>query len=96
LSEPDLLCSTSDVRARSNRPREFIQTVIGAYQEGGATDDFRFTHSSLIRSLIDEFTVIENGREVLSLGADAARERYQKITRVFRRTLRALFQMASK
>jgi hypothetical protein len=29
--------------------------------------------------LIDEFTIIDRGREVLTLDADAARERYQKI-----------------
>jgi hypothetical protein len=29
--------------------------------------------------LIDEFTIIDRGREVLTLDADKARERYQKI-----------------
>ena len=61
--------------------REFIQTVIGAYQDGGENRTiFVSTHLiSEFEGLIDEFTVIENGREVLSLEADAARERYQKI-----------------
>ena len=62
--------------------REFIQTVIGAYQEGdpGKRTVFVSTHLiSEFEGLIDEFTIIDGGREVLTLGADAARERYQKI-----------------
>lgn len=62
--------------------REFIQTVIGAYQEGdpGKRTVFVSTHLiSEFEGLIDEFTIIDAGREVLTLGADAARERYQKI-----------------
>src|SRR3954468_6047794 len=62
--------------------REFIQTVIGAYQEGdpGRRTVFVSTHLiSEFEGLIDEFTIIEHGREVLTLEADAARERYQKI-----------------
>jgi ABC-2 type transport system ATP-binding protein len=34
---------------------------------------------SEFEGLIDQFTIIERGREVLTLDADAARERYQKI-----------------
>ncbi|MDP2320166.1 MAG: ABC transporter ATP-binding protein [Acidobacteriota bacterium] len=62
--------------------REFIQTVIGAYQDGdpGRRTVFVSTHLiSEFEGLIDEFTIIEEGREVLTLAADAARERYQKI-----------------
>lgn len=62
--------------------REFIQTVIGAYQEGepGRRTVFVSTHLiSEFEGLIDEFTIIERGREVLTLDADAARERYRKI-----------------
>ncbi|MFA5907705.1 MAG: ABC transporter ATP-binding protein [Vicinamibacterales bacterium] len=62
--------------------REFIQTVIGAYQDGdpGRRTVFVSTHLiSEFEGLIDEFTIIEQGREVLSLAADEARERYQKI-----------------
>ncbi len=62
--------------------REFIQTVIGAYQEGdpGKRTVFVSTHLiSEFEGLIDEFTIVDGGREVLTLGADAARERYQKI-----------------
>ena len=62
--------------------REFIQTVIGAYQEGepGRRTVFVSTHLiSEFEGLIDEFTIIEGGRSVLTLQADVARERYQKI-----------------
>jgi ABC-type multidrug transport system ATPase subunit len=62
--------------------REFIQTVIGAYQDGdpGRRTVFVSTHLiSEFEGLIDEFTIIERGRDVLTLEADAARERYKKI-----------------
>ena len=62
--------------------REFIQTVIGAYQDGdpGRRTVFVSTHLiSEFEGLIDEFTIIDRGRDVLTLDADAARERYQKI-----------------
>jgi ABC-2 type transport system ATP-binding protein len=62
--------------------REFIETVIGKYQEGdpGRRTVFVSTHLiSEFEGLIDEFTIIDRGREVLSLDADTARERHQKI-----------------
>ena len=62
--------------------REFIQTVIGAYQEGapGTRTVFVSTHLiSEFEGLIDDFTIIDNGREVLTLDADTARARYRKI-----------------
>jgi ABC-2 type transport system ATP-binding protein len=62
--------------------REFIRTVIGAYQDGdpGRRTVFVSTHLiSEFEGLIDEFTIIDRGREVLSLDADTARENYQKI-----------------
>ena len=62
--------------------REFIQTVIGAYQDGDPGNRTVFVSTHLIsefEGLIDEFTIIENGRNVLTLSADVARERYQKI-----------------
>jgi ABC-type multidrug transport system ATPase subunit len=62
--------------------REFIQTVIGAYQDGdpGRRTVFVSTHLiSEFEGLIDQFTIIEGGRDVLTLDADTARERYQKI-----------------
>ena len=62
--------------------REFIRTVIGAYQEGapGTRTVFVSTHLiSEFEGLIDDFTIIDKGQEVLTLHADAARARYQKI-----------------
>ncbi|HEX5473970.1 MAG TPA: ABC transporter ATP-binding protein [Vicinamibacterales bacterium] len=62
--------------------REFIETVIGAYQDGdpGRRTVFVSTHLiSEFEGLIDEFTIIDRGRAVLTLEADVARERYQKI-----------------
>jgi ABC-2 type transport system ATP-binding protein len=62
--------------------REFIETVIGAYQSGGdgARTIFVSTHLiSEFEGLIDEFTIIENGRELLAMEADAARARFKKI-----------------
>jgi ABC-2 type transport system ATP-binding protein len=82
-AEPDLLVldeptSGLDPIVR----REFIRTVIGAYQEGDPSRRTVFVSTHLIaefEGLIDEFTIIEHGREVLTLDADAARERYQKV-----------------
>jgi len=62
--------------------REFIQTIIGAYQDAdpGRRTVFVSTHLiSEFEGLIDDFTIVERGRDVLTLTADAARERYQKI-----------------
>ena len=62
--------------------REFIQTVIGAYQDGDPGRRTVFVSTHLIaefEGLIDEFTIIDRGRTVLTLAADAARERYQKV-----------------
>ena len=82
-AEPDLLVldeptSGLDPIVR----REFIRTVIGAYQEGepGRRTVFVSTHLiSEFEGLIDEFTIVEAGKDVLTLPADLARERYQKI-----------------
>jgi ABC-2 type transport system ATP-binding protein len=62
--------------------REFIETVIGAYQSGdpGRRTVFVSTHLiSEFEGLIDEFTIIENGRELMTMAADDARERFKKI-----------------
>ncbi len=62
--------------------REFIQTVIGAYQSGDAEKRTVFVSTHLIsefEGLIDEFTIIEEGRELLTMEADAARDRFKKI-----------------
>ena len=62
--------------------REFIETVIGAYQEGNPGNRTIFVSTHLItefEGLIDEFTIIDGGRAVLTLESDDARERYQRI-----------------
>ena len=62
--------------------REFIQTVIGAYQEADPGNRTVFVSTHLIsefEGLIDKFTIIDNGREELTLEADEARSRYKKI-----------------
>ena len=62
--------------------REFIETVIGAYQEGEPGKRTILVSTHLIaefEGLIDEFTLMDRGRNVLTLGADQARERYQRI-----------------
>lgn len=62
--------------------REFIETVIGAYQEGNPGNRTILVSTHLItefEGLIDEFTIIDNGRSVLTLEADKAREQYQRI-----------------
>lgn len=62
--------------------REFIETVIGAYQESdpGKRTILVSTHLiSEFEGLIDEFTIMDHGRDMLTLGADQARDRYQKI-----------------
>jgi ABC-2 type transport system ATP-binding protein len=82
-AEPDLLVldeptSGLDPIVR----REFIRTVIGAYQDADPGRRTVFVSTHLIaefEGLIDEFTIIDRGREVLSLDADTARGRYQKI-----------------
>jgi ABC-2 type transport system ATP-binding protein len=82
-AEPDLLVldeptSGLDPIVR----REFIETVIGAYQEGDPGRRTVFVSTHLIaefEGLIDRFTIIDQGREVLTLDADAARARYCRI-----------------
>src|SRR5208282_6380330 len=62
--------------------REFIETVIGAYQSGNPERRTVFVSTHLIaefEGLIDEFTIIEQGRELFSMDADDARNRFRKI-----------------
>jgi len=62
--------------------REFIETVIGAYQEGNPGHRTILVSTHLItefEGLIDEFTIMDGGRSVMTLEADAARDRYQRI-----------------
>jgi ABC-2 type transport system ATP-binding protein len=62
--------------------REFIETVIGAYQEGNQGNRTILVSTHLItefEGLIDEFTIMDRGASVLTLEADEARQRYQRI-----------------
>ena len=62
--------------------REFIETVIGAYQSGDPENRTVFVSTHLIaefEGLIDQFTIIEQGRGILTMEADEARGRFQKI-----------------
>jgi ABC-2 type transport system ATP-binding protein len=66
--------------------REFIQTVIGAYHAGDPERRTIFVSTHLIsefEGLIDEFTIIEQGRELLTMSADEARERFHRIRATF-------------
>lgn len=93
-AEPDLLVldeptSGLDPIVR----REFIQTVIGAYQDAapGRRTVFVSTHLiSEFEGLIDEFTIIDQGKEILTLEADEARARFKKIRARFSGTPPAL------
>jgi ABC-2 type transport system ATP-binding protein len=62
--------------------REFIEAVIGAYQQGIPGQRTILVSTHLItefEGLIDEFTLMDHGRAVLTHDADAARERFQRI-----------------
>jgi ABC-2 type transport system ATP-binding protein len=62
--------------------REFIETVIGAYQSGDAKRRTVFVSTHLIsefEGLIDDFTIIDQGRALLTMAADDARDRFKKI-----------------
>jgi ABC-2 type transport system ATP-binding protein len=62
--------------------REFIETVIGAYQSSGTERRTVFVSTHLIsefEGLIDDFTIIDQGKELLTMNADSARERFKKI-----------------
>ena len=66
--------------------REFIETVIGAYLDAdpGRRTVFVSTHLiSEFEGLIDEFTIIDAGRELVTLDADVARERYLRVLASF-------------
>ncbi|MBN9691601.1 MAG: ABC transporter ATP-binding protein [Verrucomicrobia bacterium] len=86
-AEPDLLIldeptSGLDPLVR----REFIQTVIGAYQDAapGRRTVFVSTHLiSEFEGLIDRFTVLDQGRALLTANADDARSRFRRLRAEF-------------
>lgn len=62
--------------------REFIRTVIGAFQDSAPGRRTIFISTHLIgefEGLIDRFCVIDRGREVLTAEADDARSRFRRI-----------------
>ena len=66
--------------------REFIQTVIGAYHSSDPEHRTVFVSTHLIaefEGLIDEFTIIERGRELLTMQVDRARDRFRRIRASF-------------
>jgi ABC-2 type transport system ATP-binding protein len=66
--------------------REFIQTVIGAYHASDPDHRTVFVSTHLIaefEGLIDEFTIIEKGRELLTMQVDQAKDRFRRIRASF-------------
>lgn len=82
-AEPELLVldeptSGLDPRVR----REFIQTVIGAYQDSAPGKRTVLVSTHLIHEfegLIDRFTIVDQGRSILTSDADAARARFRRV-----------------
>jgi ABC-2 type transport system ATP-binding protein len=78
--------------------REFIRTVIGAYQEGDPARRTVLVSTHLIsefEGLIDEFTIIDRGRNVLTQDADRARAQHQQtLEEIFVATLQPQGAMA--
>jgi len=61
--------------------RDFIKTVIGAYQDTDPENRTIFVSTHLINEfegLIDEFTIIEQGRELLSMPTEEAKGTFRK------------------
>lgn len=85
--EPDLLVldeptSGLDPLVR----REFVQTVIGAYQDAAPGERTVFVSTHLIsefEGLIDHFTIIDRGRAILTSDADAARANFRRLRAAF-------------
>lgn len=62
--------------------REFIEAVIGAYHASDPENRTVFVSTHLIsefEGLIDKFTIIDRGCELMTMEADAARERFRKV-----------------
>lgn len=62
--------------------REFIQTVIGAYQDAAPGQRTVFISTHLItefEGLIDRFTIVDQGRAVLTADADEARGKFRRL-----------------
>jgi ABC-2 type transport system ATP-binding protein len=62
--------------------REFVEAIIGAYQDAdpGRRTIFVSTHLiSEFEGLVDDFTILEKGSSLLASSADAARGRFRRI-----------------
>lgn len=62
--------------------REFIEAVIGAYQDADPGRRTVFVSTHLItefEGLIDRFTIVEGGRATVSMDADEARAKYRRL-----------------
>jgi ABC-2 type transport system ATP-binding protein len=62
--------------------RDFVRAVIGAYLDGEPERRTVLVSTHLIsefEGLIDEFTVVDRGRDRLTLDAERARERFKRI-----------------
>jgi ABC-2 type transport system ATP-binding protein len=62
--------------------REFIETVIGAYQDVDPQHRTVLISTHLIsefEGLVDDFTILDSGRDILSSSADTARGRFRRI-----------------
>lgn len=62
--------------------REFIRTLIGTYQEADPDHRTVFVSTHLItefEGLIDEFTVMEKGRDMVTMETDDARRKFRKL-----------------
>lgn len=66
--------------------REFIQTVIGAYQDAAPGKRTVFVSTHLIsefEGLIDRFTILDQGKAVLTANADEARSKFRRLRAEF-------------
>jgi ABC-2 type transport system ATP-binding protein len=66
--------------------REFIQTVIGAYQDAAPGKRTVFVSTHLIsefEGLIDRFTVLDQGKAALTANADEARSKFRRLRAEF-------------
>lgn len=62
--------------------REFIQTIIGAYMESDPDNRTILVSTHMLtefEGLIDEFTILDQGRQHVHLTAEGARQRFQRI-----------------
>lgn len=76
--------------------REFIRTVIGTYQEADPGRRTVFVSTHLItefEGLIDEFTVMDKGRDIVTMATDDARRMYRKLRARFAGKVPALDQV---